>query len=236
MTTARLRPCLHMHVACRTREAVDRQTTQRNRRGLGTVRGVLIAEAVIELADHAGFAGWPTTRGATFGHGRLHAGLTGEEIGSVVWSFLDANHVFDDPDADGATVFGGVRITDTTTGAVLMPGCCSDLSSRLDLVQCVADGAGDPWLGHGPWPAVRFSGNKVRFVVDAERTEGVAFTATLDELRTALDPIEGDLLGFLTTLEQWATVHVPDRADDVVARFRHGIGTRAAADGPRGDV
>jgi hypothetical protein len=203
---------------------------------LGTVRDVLISEAVIELTDHAGFTGWPTTQLAGFGHRRLQAGLTVKEIGSVVWSFLDAKHVFEDPDADCVTVLGGVRITDTTTGAVLVPGCCSDLSGRFDLVQCAADGAGDPWLGHSPSPAVRFGENKVRFVVDAERTEGVAFTATLDDLRTALDPIEGDLLGFLATLEQWAAVHVPDRADDVVARFRRGIGTRDAVEGPRGDV
>ncbi len=198
---------------------------------MGTVRGVLIAEAVIELTLHAGFAGWPTSRVVGFGYGRLHAGLTVAEVGSVVWSFLDANHVFDDPDSNGATVLGGVRIIDTTTGAVLMPGCCSDLSGRFDLVRSVADGAGDPWLGHGPWPAVQFSGNEVRFVVDTERTEEVAFTATLDEARAALDPIEGDLMGFLDTLEQWAAVHVPDRADDVVARFRRGIAPRDVVDG-----
>jgi hypothetical protein len=197
---------------------------------------VLIAEAVIEQTNHAGFAGWPTTQVAGSGHMPLHASLTVEEIGSVVWSFLDANHVLDDPGADGAIVLGGVRITDAATGALLVPGCCSDLSSRFDLVQCAADGTGDLWLGHSPSPAVRFSGNEVRFVVDAERTEGVAFTATLDELRTALDPIESDLLGFLATLEQWAAVHVPDRADDVVARFRRGIGMRDVVDGPRGDV
>lgn len=200
---------------------------------MSTVRGVLIAEAVIEQTDHAGFAGWPTTQVAGSGHMPLHAGLTVEEIGSVVWSFLDANHVFDDPDADGATVHGGVRVTDTTTGVVLVPGCCSDLSGRSDLAQCAADGSGDPWLGHSPSPAIRFSGNKVRFVVDAERTEEVAFTATLDELRTALDSIEGDLRGFLAALEQWAAVHVPDQADDVVARFRRGVDS---ANIPRGDV
>lgn len=166
----------------------------------------------------------------------LHAGLTPEEIGSVVWSFLDANHVFDDPDADCATVLGGVRITDTTTGAVLVPGCCSELSGRFDLFKSAVDGTSDPWLGHSPSPGVRISGNKVRFVVDAERTEEVAFKATLDEFRTALDSIEGDLLGFIATLEQWAPVHVPAQADDVVARFRRGIGTRDLADERRGDA
>ena len=115
-----------------------------------------------------------------------------------------------------------------------MPGCCSDLSSRFDLAQCAADGAGDPWLGHSPWPAVWFSGNKVRFVVDTERTETVAFAATLDDMRAVLGPIEGDLLGFLATLEQWAAVHMPDRADDVVARFWRGVGMRDMADRPRG--
>lgn len=203
---------------------------------MGTVRGVLIAEAVIELTDHAGFAGWPTSRGVGFGYGRLHEGLTVEEVGSVVWSFLDANHGFDDPDADGATVLGGVRFTDTTTGVVLMPGCCSDLSGRFDLVRSVADGAGDPWLGHEPSPAVQFSENEVRFVVDTERTAEVAFTATLDEARAALEPIEGDLMGFLRTLEQWAVVHVQDRADDVVARFRRGIGMVDVADRPPGSA
>lgn len=197
---------------------------------------MLIAEAVIELTDHAGFTAWPTTQLAGFGHRRLQAGLAVEEIGSVVWSFLDTNHVFEDPDTDGATVLGGVRITDTTTGVVLVPGCCSDLSSRFDLAQCAADGTGDPWLGHSPSPAVRFSGNKVRFVVDAEHTEEIAFTATLDELRTALDPIESELLAFLVTLEQWAAVHVPDRADDVVARFRHGIKMRDVVDVSRGSA
>lgn len=166
----------------------------------------------------------------------LHAGLTVEEIGSVVWSFLEANDVFDDPDADSVTVLGGVRITDTKTGAVLEPGCCSDLSGRFDLFKSAVDGTSDPWLGHSPSPGVRISGNKVRFVVDAERTEEVAFKATLDEFRTALDSIEGDLLGFIATLEQWAPVHVPAQADDVVARFRRGIGTRDLADERRGDA
>jgi hypothetical protein len=84
-----------------------------------------------------------------------------------------------------------------------------------------------------PSPAVRFSENEVRFVVDAERTETAAFTATLDELRAALGPIESDLRGFLTALEQWAPVHVPAQADDVVARFRRGIAARDLADLPR---
>lgn len=197
---------------------------------------MLIAEAVIELTDHAGFAGWPSTRAAGSGHMPLHAGLTAEELGSVVWSFLDANHMFDGPDDDGATVLGGVRITDTKTGAVLVPGCCSDLSGRFDLFKSAADGTSDPWLGHSPSPGVRISGNKVRFVVDAERTEKVAFKATVDELRTALEPIEGDLLGFLATLEQWAPVHVPAQADGIVARFRRGIGTRDLTDEHRGDA
>lgn len=197
---------------------------------------MLIAEAVIELTDHAGFAGWATSRLEGFGYGRLHAHMTAEEVASVVWSFLDANHVFDDPDADGATVLGGVRITDTTTGAVLIPGCCNDLSGRFELVQCVAEGAGDPWLGHGPRPTVQFSGNDVRFVVDTERTEEVAFTATLGEARAALDPIEGDLRGFLDTLGQWAAVHVPDLADDVVGRFGSGIEMRDMADMARGNA
>jgi hypothetical protein len=197
---------------------------------------VLTADAVVELTDHAGFAGWPTTRAAAFGHVPLHAGLTVEEIGSVVWSFLDANHVFDDADADGVTVLGGVRITDTTTGAALVPGCCSDLSGRFDLAQCAADGTGDPWLGHSPSPGVLISGNNVRFVVDAERTEKVAFEATLDELRAALDPIEGDLLGFLATLETWAAMYLPDPADAVVARFRRGIEMRDLSETTRGDA
>jgi hypothetical protein len=47
------------------------------------------------------------------------------------WSDLAANRVFDEPDAGGAALFGEVRITDTTAGA----GCCSNLSSRFDLVQ-----------------------------------------------------------------------------------------------------
>jgi hypothetical protein len=197
---------------------------------------VLIAEAVIELTDHAGFTGWPSTRAAGSGHVPLHASLTVEEIGSVVWSFLDANHGFDVPDADGATVLGGVRITDTKTGAVLEPGCCSDLSDRFDLFKSAADGTSDPWLGHSPSPGMLVSGNKVSFVVDAERTEKVAFKATLDELRTSLDSIEGDLRGFLAALEQWAPVHVPAQADDVVARFRRGIGTQDLANDRRGDA
>lgn len=64
---------------------------------------MLIAGAVIELTDPAGYAGRSRTQGVGFGYGRLHVGLTVEEIRSVVWSFLDANHVFDAPDADGAT-------------------------------------------------------------------------------------------------------------------------------------
>ncbi|MFI2486834.1 hypothetical protein ACH47X_07990 [Promicromonospora kroppenstedtii] len=220
------RACLNSR-GCRPR-------TRRYKVRLGTVRDVLIADAVIELSDHAGFDGWPTTRTAGFGHARLQADLTVEEIGSVVWSFLNANHAFDDPGADGSILFGGVRITDSTTGTVLLPGCCSDLSSRFDLVQCVADGAGDPWLGHGPWPAVQFNGDDVRLVVDTERTEEVAFTAGLDEVRVALDPIEGDLRGFLATLETWAAAHLPGKADVVVSCFRRGIGTRDVADEPLG--
>lgn len=74
-----------------------------------------------------------------------HAGLTVEEIGSVVWSFLNANHAFDDPDVDGVVLLG-VPITDTTAGTELLPGCSSDLLSRFDLVHRVADSEGDPGL------------------------------------------------------------------------------------------
>jgi hypothetical protein len=44
---------------------------------LDTVRAVLIAEPVIELTDHAGFARWPTTRAAGSGNVPLHAGTPG---------------------------------------------------------------------------------------------------------------------------------------------------------------
>lgn len=85
---------------------------------------------------------------------------------------------------------------------MLIPGHCSGLWGSFDLARSVADGAGDPRLGHGPWPAVQFNGNTVRFAVDTESTEEIVFTATLDQVRVALNPIECDLRGFLATLEQ----------------------------------
>ncbi|WP_406424291.1 hypothetical protein [Streptomyces sp. NBC_01589] len=48
---------------------------------------------------------------------------------------------------DSLFVSGGLQVTDTVTGATLVPGCCNGLEERRDWLEVVD---GDGWAGHLP--------------------------------------------------------------------------------------
>ncbi|MDT9688212.1 hypothetical protein Q5762_07555 [Streptomyces sp. P9(2023)] len=109
---------------------------------------------------------------------------------------------------------GGLRVTDTTTGVVLSPGCCNGLDERGDWPE-VIDGAGWASFGHDPSPFAERVGDVVRLTVDAERQDSPVIELPLTDLRGLIADAERDLIAFLRLAAEWAALHLCDYADPV---------------------
>ncbi|MCT4355332.1 hypothetical protein M5362_19545 [Streptomyces sp. Je 1-79] len=117
----------------------------------------------------------------------LSGALNPAEVGTAVMRIAQCNEV--DPEDDGPSpqpadplgsflhgllttdtpfATGGLRVTDTATGVVLLPGCCNGLDERSDWLE-VPDGAGRAFFGHDPSPLAERVGDLARLTVNAER-------------------------------------------------------------------
>lgn len=188
---------------------------------------VLRLEAVLEVLNPNGFVLWPTATLQKFDYQRLHGSMSLLEVGTAMHSFVTYNNV--DVDAEeappedplGAFLFGvlhvdtalaagGLRLIDTDSDAVVVPGCCNDLEDWRDWFG-VLDGE-TAWGGHDPSPAAVLEGDVVRVTADVEADDSAVILVPAELLRPMLEGVETDLRGFLVLAKSWAERHVPEHA------------------------
>ncbi|GGS82905.1 hypothetical protein GCM10010286_04490 [Streptomyces toxytricini] len=178
----------------------------------------------------------------------LGAGLTPAEVGAVVACLADAHAEASEaggeplagtqaapvpsPDRDPAGSFlrgllaggedlhlaGGVRITDTTTGAVVDPGCCHGLQEWGTWREFAAGSDScSVWFGHSPTPGARLVGDIVRLTADTDSAASPVIELPLPELHRLLDDVEHRLHAFLALVRDWAAREVPAHAAPLYA-------------------
>jgi hypothetical protein len=193
---------------------------------------VIVLQPVLEMRARDGFALWPVAESVPYGFLPLNGGLTPAQVGAAVMRIADCNtvesaHEPEKPtDPLGAFLYGlltmdelfasgGLRITDTATGATLLPGCCNGLDERRDWSE-VVDGNGWASFGHDPSPFAERHGDVVRLTVDAEHDGSPVIELPVTDLRRLLADAERDLADFLQLAAVWAPSHLPGYASPVV--------------------
>ncbi|WP_223838008.1 hypothetical protein [Streptomyces venezuelae] len=199
---------------------------------------MIVIQPVLEVYAPDAFALWPLTQGEPFGYLPLSGELTAAELGTAMMRIAQCNDIDPDPHAgddrpprpsdplgsflhglltfDTPFAAGGLRVTDSTTGNTLLPGCCNGLEDWREWYT-VVDGSGPAFLGHDPTPAVELVGETVRLVIDTEQSDGPVIEVPAKELRRLLGGVERDLADFLALAVRWAGTHLPDHTAPVTA-------------------
>lgn len=183
-------------------------------------------EAVVEVSHPVSGAPWPVLPDTNTSHIRLHAGVTDEEIGSVMMTACLYNRIEISDDAaetlgklmenDGFVMPGGLRLS--AEGREVLPGCCCGLEDWREWLG-VPDGKNAIWTGHDPSPEVEYVDGGVRVWQDAKK-EGVEFVGfDLGELAALLARVESDLAGFLYRLGKWSEYSAPGLGQRVAVYF-----------------
>ncbi|GAA1446144.1 hypothetical protein GCM10009602_32060 [Nocardiopsis tropica] len=199
--------------------------------------GMIVVHPVVELHFRGGFSLWPVGEPAVFDFLRLHGGMSPVDIGTAVMLIVACNDVEDlfpgegpprpaDPldgflhpllTTDQLFVAGGMRITDTATGAALLPGCCCDLNEWRDWLDYLDERSRRLDLGHDPFPLVEVSGGTARLTPDQEQRDSPVIETSAPGLRRLVAGAEDDLTGFLRSAEAWAEQYLPGRSAQVTA-------------------
>ncbi|MFE6459833.1 hypothetical protein ACFVP0_20560 [Streptomyces cinereoruber] len=201
---------------------------------------MIVLRPVLEVCPADGFGLWPVAALAPYDFMPLNGDLSPAEVGTAVMSIAKAND-FEPEDGprrpsdplgaflhglltlDDLFAPGGLRVTDTATGAVLSPGCCNGLDERTDWAE-VLDGDGWASFGHDPSPAAERIGDRARLTVDADREDGPVIELPLTDLRRLLTAAEHDLTAFLHLTATWATAHLPAHASRLHGALARALG------------
>jgi hypothetical protein len=202
---------------------------------------VITFQPVVEVYASDGFTLWPVAEVTSFGHLALSGELTALEVGTVVMRIASCNDI-DPEDGDrpprptdplgtflhGLLTFdtlfaaGGLRVTDSATGVVFLPGCCNGLEDWREWHQ-VLDGNGQVWFGHDPDPRAERLGEAVRLTVDAEQNDSPVIELPAADFRRLLAGAEHDLTDFLALAADWAAQHLPRHAAPVTAALARAL-------------
>ncbi|WP_218027272.1 hypothetical protein [Nocardia vaccinii] len=196
---------------------------------------------MLEIYAFDDFALWPVAEVETYGFLALSGELTPTEVGTAVMRIAGCNDI--DPEPDGRpprpadplrsflhglltfdTLFaaGGLRVTDSVTGIVFLPGCCNGLEDWRDWYE-VLDGSGQASFGHDPDPCAERRGDMVRLTVDAEQSDSSVIELSAAHLRQLLVGAERDLVDFLALAADWASQHLSDHAAPVTAALARAL-------------
>ncbi|AXE24376.1 hypothetical protein C0216_13755 [Streptomyces globosus] len=203
---------------------------------------MITAQPVLEVHRVDGFSLWPAAfPDEPYVLLPLGADLSPAEVGAVVACLADAHAdpaagtdaaPGPDPDPDPAGAFlrgllavggdlhlaGGVRITDTATGAVVDPGCCHGLQEWGTWREFAAGSAScSGWFGHSPTPEARLVGDTVRLTADTDSAASPVIELPLPELHRLLDGVAHRLHGFLARVQDWASREAPAHAAPLYA-------------------
>ncbi|MFE1363245.1 hypothetical protein ACFW84_03255 [Streptomyces anulatus] len=136
---------------------------------------------------------------------------------------------------------GGFRVTDTTTGTVLVePGCCNGLETWRDWPD-VLDGTGCAHFGHALSSTAERVGDTVRLTHDVDGTDGSPVTELPpDQVRRLVADAQQDLPDFVADAQQdlpdflglagaWAEQHLPAHAAPVTAALARALDLASSA-------
>lgn len=159
----------------------------------------------------------------------VHGGLSRDETGLFVARWAQyAIDTSQSPTAvaraliadDDHTVFGGLRFTDTLTGAVVLPGCCSGIEDWRTLAWGAT--GEEPDLGHnGPW-AEQHPGWLQLWPAGNEDwrselvREGLPVAIRHADIPDLLEAVQRDLVGLLERLAEWGSEYCPQEAGGLV--------------------
>ncbi len=196
---------------------------------------VIVLQPVLEIFALDGFTLWPVAQNAPYGFLPLSGRLDRTEVGTAVMRIADCNNIVPEDDGcpprpadplggflyglltvDDLFASGGLQITDTATGATLLPGCCNGLDERRDWLE-VVDGDGWASFGHDPSPLAERHDDVVRLTVDAEHDDSPVIEVSVTDLRRLLAGAERDLIDFLQLAAAWTSLHLPDYAPSVTS-------------------
>ncbi|MEU7567895.1 hypothetical protein AB0A99_18155 [Streptomyces fradiae] len=202
---------------------------------------MIVLQPVLEIHASDGFDLWPVADCSTSTFLPLSGSLKPAQVGTAVMRIVECNDI--DPEADGRPprpadplggflhglltmdhlfAAGGLRITDTSTGAALLPGCCSGLDERREWWE-VIDGDGWASFGHDPSPIAARVGSTVRLTVDAELGDSPVIELPVGRLRDLLTAAESDLADFLRLAARWADVRLAHHGAPVVSAIARAL-------------
>ncbi|MFF9915594.1 hypothetical protein [Streptomyces sp. NPDC013457] len=209
-------------------------------------------QPVVEIVAPDAFDLWPVAEVEPFSFQPLNGKLSPTEVATAAMGIIRCNATEPDGDhpprpADPLGSFlhglltldplfaaGGLRVTDTSTGVVFLPGCCDGLEDRRDWHRLINDG-GQLWFGHDPMsPLAERTGDTVRLTVDACQRDSPLIELPVTRLSRLLADAERDLADFLTLAADWAPRHLPHQADCVTAALAPLFGLTVPAAPPNG--
>ncbi|MFE2102531.1 hypothetical protein [Streptomyces sp. NPDC059468] len=202
----------------------------------------MVMQPVLEIFAADGFALWPVGEHESYGYLVLNGELTPAEVGTAVMRIADCND-FEPEEEHGPCptdplgrflhelltmpdlfAAGGFRVTDNSTGTVLVePGCCNGLETWRDWLE-VLDGSGCSYFGHDPSSVAERVGDTVRLTLDAHAKNGSpVIELPVDQVRTLVTGAQQDLRNFLSLAGTWAEQHLPAHAAAVTAALARAL-------------
>jgi hypothetical protein len=184
---------------------------------------VIMMQGVVEVPRFDnGSAPWPIAAVAPGSWLVLDAGCTAEQVGLFVATLAERIDVASPGGRDEVVdallaektliVSGGLRLSDTSAGVEIVPGCCCGLEDWREWIRILTGGS--PWLGHDPGPGVEVMGEELRVWQDggpnrepgrwADQRAEQRVDLPRRALPQHLSGVQRDLVGFLDALARWA--------------------------------
>ncbi|MEU4597672.1 hypothetical protein [Nocardia sp. NPDC023988] len=155
---------------------------------------------------------WPVLSAEPYSFVPIHRGCSDAEVGLFVSALTcgleitgSRNEVVTALLAEDTLLqLGGLRLTDTVGGAVVVPGCCAGLEDWRQWIDVLA--GTPPWLGHGPTPEVEIGVDELRVWQDsgANRQAAQSIVVARNALPELLNGVHRDLVDFLSCVRRWS--------------------------------
>jgi hypothetical protein len=160
---------------------------------------------------------------------RLFAGISDEEIGSVMLSAcsLSSGEIIKDTAfetlkefiSDEGFILEGGLIFKENNEIKVVPGCCCGLENWHEWLG-VPSGQCEIWTGHDPDSLVEINDGNIKIWQDINcKNEDQSIAFTVDEMFEKLKNVEKDLKDFLFRLSQWTRFITPEFEKQVVEHF-----------------
>ncbi|MGW7069236.1 hypothetical protein ACWGII_10325 [Streptomyces sp. NPDC054855] len=203
---------------------------------------MLIMDAVLETYEARDFTLWPVSDPAEERLLRLSGELSSRQVGTamaVLSSYNNRPRTRAErrrPEdgvgklkrllaAECVVAPGGLRVRDTDSGVTVKPGCCFGLENWRDWQGLLV--GDEPWLGHDPGPRAELVGADIRLWPDAARQEGRHIEIPRERLRELLNSVQSDLMGFLKSVDRWASCGFAPVAGPLIVTLDEGFAVSA---------